>query len=50
MEEIAPKMYCNVTLGVKEKMKCMCNIADYTADRAIVLEKIIFTVQLKKSH
>lgn len=26
----------------------MCIIADYTADRAVVLEEIIFTVHLKK--
>lgn len=26
----------------------MCNIADCTADRAVVLEEIMFTVHLKK--
>lgn len=50
MVEIAPKMHCNITQGVKEKKKniCMCNIADCTADRAVVLEEIMFTVHLKK--
>jgi len=28
----------------------MYNITDYTADRAVVLEEIIFTVHLKKTN